>query len=185
MMEELLTIDTVYSKEESNVVLVNFQNGEPEQDLDVNCERMVDEKGKKSLVTEISDVLYAGDEDAEELGQTFILVRNRETGKVRLIEVGCAELKPVMKVGLDATLSHETSHLELSRKFGSKKQKQNMEHKEKLKVNVQTVTEQMVKVTENISEDKLDLSVYNKTDTDDFYLPPLIEMLKQLRKCMM
>lgn len=89
MMEELLTIDTVYSKEESNVVLVNFQNGEPEQDLDVNCERMVDEKGKKSLVTEISDVLYAGDEDAEELGQTFILVRNRETGKVRLIEVGC------------------------------------------------------------------------------------------------
>ncbi|KAI8431638.1 hypothetical protein MSG28_016117 [Choristoneura fumiferana] len=172
-MEELLTIDSVYSKEESHTVLVNFQNGEPEDDLDVDCKRLVDENGNKSLVTEISDVLYAGDEDAEDLGQTFILVRNRKTGKVRLIEVGCAELKPVIKIDLDTSQLHETSRLELSRKFGSKKQKQQMEQKEKLKVNVQTVTEQMVNVTENISEDKLDLSVYNQTNSDDFYLPPI------------
>lgn len=48
-----------------------------------------------------------------------------------------------------------------------------MEQREKLKVNIQTVTEQMLNVTETITEDKLDLSSYNKNDSDDFYIPPI------------
>lgn len=48
-----------------------------------------------------------------------------------------------------------------------------MEQREKLKVNIHTVTEQMQNVTETITEDKLDLSSYNKSDSDDFYIPEI------------
>lgn len=89
------------------------------------------------------------------------------------MEVTSAELKPILKIDNDAAQLLETSNLELSRKFGSKKHKQRMEQREKLKVNVQTVTEQMQNVTETITEDKLDLSLYNKNDSDDFYIPPI------------
>ncbi|XP_047542971.1 uncharacterized protein LOC125075291 [Vanessa atalanta] len=66
----------------------------------------------------------------------------------------------------------ETSHLELSRKFGSKKQKQRMEQREKLKVNIETVTEQMQNVTQEVTEENLDLSI-NNINNDDFYIPPI------------
>lgn len=106
-------------------------------------------------------------------GKTLILTKNRKTGKVRLIEIMSAELKPILKIDNDASQLLETSNLELSRKFGSKKHKQQMEQKEKLKVNIQTVTEQMQNVTDTITEEKLDLSSYNKNDSDDFYIPPI------------
>lgn len=106
-------------------------------------------------------------------GKTLILTKNRKTGKVRVLEVTSAELKPILKIDNDAAQLLETSNLELSRKFGSKKHKQRMEQREKLKVNVQTVTEQMQNVTDTITEDKLDLSLYNKNDSDDFYVPPI------------
>lgn len=48
-----------------------------------------------------------------------------------------------------------------------------MEQREKLKVNIQTVTEQMLNVTETITKEKLDLSSYNNNDSDDFYIPPI------------
>lgn len=82
-------------------------------------------------------------------------------------------MKPILKIDNDAAQLLETSNLELSRKFGSKKHKQQMEQREKLKINIQTVTEQMQNVTETITEDKLDLTSYNKNDSDDFYIPQI------------
>ncbi|XP_049884289.1 DNA-directed RNA polymerase I subunit RPA49-like [Pectinophora gossypiella] len=168
-------IDKVYPKSDVHPMILNFQNGYATEQFEVDkCNLFSNEKnGLKCVTAELNDMLYAGEEEKEDLGKTFILAKNRVTGKVRLIEVGSALLKPILKVDNDTPQVLETSHLELSRKFGSKKQKQQMEQREKLKVNVETVTEQMQNVTQAISEDKLDLSSYNKSDSDDFYIPPI------------
>lgn len=167
-------IDEVSSGNPTYPLIVNFQNGyTTDKFSSQNCMVLENEKNSsKTLLLELNNLIYAGDEVKDELWKTLTLSRNNKTGKVRIIEVGSAELKPVLKISETSQLL-ETSNLELSRKFGSKKQKQQMEQREKLKVNVQTVTEQMQNITKNISEDQLDLSVYNKSDSDDFYIPPI------------
>lgn len=168
-----LTINSVSTKGPIYPMLINFQNGYPNEDFESKCS-IIQENGTKTIATELDELVYYGKEENEDLGKTLILARNRKTGKVRLMEVGCAELIPYRKVNLNTpTTQPETSRLELSRKFGSKKQRKQMEQREKLKVNVKTVTEQMENVTANISMDKLDLSKYNKNDSDEFYVPPV------------
>ncbi|XP_026724502.1 DNA-directed RNA polymerase I subunit RPA49-like [Trichoplusia ni] len=170
-----IQIDEVCPKEEVYPMIVNFQNGYATEQFKTNdCTLFQDQNtGKKTIVTELCDMLYTGEEEEADLGRTLILARNKTTGKVRLIEVENIELKPVLKSNLDTTELNETSYLELSRKFGSKKHKQIMEHREKLKVNVQTVTEQMQNVTDTLTEDQLDLSAYNSVNSDEFYIPTI------------
>lgn len=169
-------IDEVYPKESIYQTIVNFQNGYTTEEFKSKRCLLLEDKvnDQKTIATEVCGLVYAGNIQDEVLGKTLILARNNVTGKVRLIEVGNVELKPVIKSSVDqSNIALDTSRLELSRKFGSKKQKKQMEQKEKLKVNVQTVTEQMHNVTVNITEDQLDLSSYIKPDNDDFYIPPI------------
>ncbi|XP_053622320.1 uncharacterized protein LOC128681962 [Plodia interpunctella] len=168
-----LCIDEVYPKSIENPLIVNFQNGYPTDEfVSKSCFLYEDKNAKfKSIAVDVCNLLYAGDEEKEDLGKTLILARNKITGKVRLIEAGNVEVKPVIKHNLDSVL--DTSRLELSRKFGSKKQKKVMEQREKLKVNTETVVNQMHNVTINIAEDQVDLSSYTKTDSEDFYIPPI------------
>nr|XP_026483176.1 uncharacterized protein LOC113391426 [Vanessa tameamea] len=172
-MTEII-IDDVYPKGSVYPMILNFQNGYTTDNF-ANQECILAENSvtnNKTLATEIDGLVYAGDEENEGLGKTFILARNKSTGKVRLIESGVVNVKPILKFDLNAThLQLETSHLELSRKFGSKKQKQRMEQREKLKVNIETVTEQMQNVTQEVTEENLDLSTYNNINNDDFYIP--------------
>ncbi|CAG9577620.1 unnamed protein product [Danaus chrysippus] len=167
-----LHIEEVYPKSITNPVLINFQNGYATDNFTTEQCFIYDndEKETKTIATTLDGLVYAGEEETEDLGRTLILARNKSTGKVRVIESSYVDLKPVFKTNTDAA-PLETSTLELSRKFGSKKQKQRMEQREKLKVNIETVTEQMQNVTQEITEDKVDLSSYNKTDSDDFYIP--------------
>ncbi|KPJ07593.1 hypothetical protein RR48_11149 [Papilio machaon] len=169
-----LQIDEVYAKNNVHPMLINFQNGYTTGKFRPSeCVLLQDENSKTTIATQINDFVYTGEEEKEDLSKTIIIARNKNTGKVRLIEVGTAELKPVLKVDLDSTQLLETSNLELSRKFGSKKQKQQVEQREKLKVNVQIVNEQMQNVTQEVSVDNLDLSSYENPDSDDFYIPPI------------
>ncbi|XP_045456298.1 uncharacterized protein LOC123666135 [Melitaea cinxia] len=168
-------IDEVYPKNTFYPMLVNFQNGYTTDNFEAQDIVLLENSktGSKTLATEIDGLLYAGDEENEGLGKTFILARDKLTEKVRIIESGVVSLKPILNVKVNETQPLEINNLELSRKFGSKKQKQRMEHREKLKVNVETVTEQMQNVAEQITEEKLDLQSYNKADNDDFYIPPI------------
>ncbi|XP_013141910.1 PREDICTED: uncharacterized protein LOC106105953 [Papilio polytes] len=169
-----LQIDEVFTKNSIHPMLINFQNGYTTGSFKPSeCLILQDENLKTSITTQINDFVYTGEEEREDLSKTIIIAKNRNTGKVRLIEIGTAELKPVLKVDLDSTQLLETSNLELSRKFGSKKQKQQVEQREKLKVNVQIVNEQMQNVTQDVSIDNLDLSSYENPDSDDFYIPPI------------
>lgn len=168
-------IDEVCPKGAVYPMVVHFQNGYINDSFKTNdCVVFENEEnGKMGIATDVNEMVYAGEEEREELGKTLILARNKITGKVRLIEVGNVELKAVLKSSLDTTDAVDTSYLELSRKFGSKKHKKIMEQREKLKMNVTTVTEQMQNVTDNVTEDQLDLSTYNKPDSDEFYIPSI------------
>ncbi|XP_075989777.1 RNA polymerase I subunit E [Anticarsia gemmatalis] len=168
-------IDEVVPKGDVYPMLVHFQNGYTTENFrSKGCFLLEDENSsKKTIATDISDMIYSGEEEQEDLGKTFVLARNKHSGKVRLIEVSNIELKPVLKANLDSTDVLDTSYLELSRKFGSKKHKQIMEQREKLKINVTTVTEQMQNVTDSLTEDQMDLSSYNKLDSDEFYIPAI------------
>lgn len=170
-------IDEICPKETVYPMVISFLNGYITQKFKTNdCLLLEDDKSEKKIVaTELCDLIYSGEEEEEDLGQTLILARNNKTGKVRLIEAANVDLKPVLKSKSDTTepTDADRSYLELSRKFGSKKHKQIMEQREKLKINVETVTEQMQNVTDSITEDQLDLSSYNKADSDDFYIPKI------------
>ncbi|CAH0404146.1 unnamed protein product [Chilo suppressalis] len=171
-----LHIDEVYTKASTYPLLANFQNGYLNDEFKPNyCMLLQDKRnGEKTVATVIENLLYSGQEAKEDLGKTLVLARNKLTGKVRIVEHGNVELKPILNINnIKSNTELDTSYLELSRKFGSKKQKKNVEQREKLKVNVTTVKEQMHNVTVNITEDQLDLSSYTKTDTDDFYIPPI------------
>lgn len=170
-----LRVDEVVTKGEVYPIIVTFQNGYTTDHFGpVDSYLLEDEKtGRKRIATEIDKILYVGEEDHEESGNTFLLARNRITGKVRLIEVGRAELKPNIRSNNEVSELLNTSSLELSRKFGSKKNKKKMEHSEKLKVNIDTVTEQLKNVTKSATKAKIDMTPYLVQNSDDFYIPPI------------
>lgn len=170
-----LQIEEVYPKNTGNPILLRFQNGYTNDNFKTTDCLLLNKSNsqKKTVVTALDSIIYSGEEKGEELAKTFLVARNRKTNIVRIIEVNCAELKPITKVDLDRTQQMETSNLELSRKFGSKRQKKKMEQKEKLKINIESVTDQMKNISKSVVVDKLDLSLYSKTNTDEIYIPPI------------
>lgn len=140
-----LTADVVYPKRSSYPMIVNFQNAYvTSQFHDTECSLCTNEDiDRKTVLTQLGDMLYMGEENDEPIGRTLMIARDRSTGKVRIIEPGHVELKPLIENDMNASQQLETSGLELSRKFGSKKQKQQMEQRAKLKMNVEAVTEQV------------------------------------------
>lgn len=167
-------IDEVYPKDEVYPFVVNFQNGYTNEKFKSESSLFYDEnKSCKVVVTDVEGTLYHGEETDEALGKTLVLARNRRTGKVRLIEVGTVDLKPQIRNNLDSSIVFDNSALELGRKFGSKKNKQVLEQKEKLKQNEQAVTAQMANVSQNLTQDQLDISHNEPSASDHFYTPPI------------
>lgn len=168
-------IDEVCPKNGDSPIIVNFQNGYPTEHFKSReCLLLSDErKGCRSIVTDVGHTLYTGEETEEALGRTLLLVRNKKTGRVRLIEVGNIELKPEIVNDLESAQLLDNSALELGRKFGSKKYKKHLEQSEKLKQNEQAVVAQMANVSLNLTQDQLDISYDSQTETDNFYIPTI------------
>lgn len=171
-MTELL-ISEVHPQSSTNTMLLTFQNGYTNSDFkSSNCKLLMDDTTKrKTAVAALDGLLYASEENIDNLLKTVLLIRDKSTGKVRLIESNTADMKPILQI--NTKVLQDTSLLELSRKFGSKKQKKQMEQKEKFKVKTEIVTEQMLNITENISEEKLDMTLYTKSDSEEIYIPPI------------
>lgn len=168
-------IDMVCPKSQVYPLIVNFQNGYPTDNFKSReCLMFIDEQNdSKTIATDVEDTLYTGEETVKALSRTLVLARNRKTGKVRLIEVGTIDLKPVIKNDLESAQLLDNSALELGRKFGSKKYKKHLEQSEKLKQNEQAVVAQMANVSQNLTQDQLDVSYNSQSETDNFYVPPI------------
>lgn len=170
-----LYIDEIYPKASVNPILFTFQNGYTNESFeDVECKLFSNQISKrKHAASTIGDILYAGDEESDATNNTFLLVRNKVTNKVRVIECTSIELRPQLKDSFKTAELQDASFLELSRKFGSKKQRQKVESRHKLKIDVDTVTNQMKSVKETVKVNTSDVSSYTESNLADAYIPPI------------
>lgn len=104
-----------------------------------------------------------------------LVARNRHTGKVRLIEVGSTSLQPFIprnaRTGLDLDVPTDVN---LSEKFGSKKQKRYQEQSKKYKIDVSTIKEQLEETALNMDTSVSSaLDTTNPEDMIEKYIPPI------------
>lgn len=104
-----------------------------------------------------------------------LAARNRLTGKVRFIEVGSTSLQPFIprnsRTGLNIEIPTDVN---LSEKFGSKKQKRYQEQSKKYKIDVSTIKEQLQDTA--LKMDTSAGSALDTTNPDDMiekYIPPI------------
>lgn len=146
-------------------IIVNFQNGElkDEEAKKMSCGLFYDQKKKKSLLAlSNGHVVYKGykPDTNNDLMRTMLVLHNKKTGKVRLVQVERWQVSPVLQkpsIEDSGTLSDEKIAM-LNKQFGSKKVKRRTEQYERLKINVNSVKEQLEQTVSNIEIDRLDLS---------------------------
>ncbi|XP_063391862.1 uncharacterized protein LOC134677357 [Cydia fagiglandana] len=117
-----LTVHSVCTKGPIYPTLLYFQNGRPTKEFETNCAVLQDKNKSRTIVMEASELVYAGNEEKEDSGKILILARDRISGKVRLIEVDSAYLKPLTKTDLDH-LEHQHDVQAKHSKMVSKKNK--------------------------------------------------------------
>ncbi|XP_063704541.1 uncharacterized protein LOC134833962 [Culicoides brevitarsis] len=156
---EVESVDLL-SKERANPVIVNFQNATPLQD-DHEVQYVVDKDKNPGLFLQYEgkvDTSYygrIGENYPKDLVNTFIAIRNRDTNKIRFVEVEqCSVMSEhhVMPTVLSDTQPIDVRSL-LYKNFGSKSAARAMDKKEKTEFNV------------DVLKDKLDTSVLDVDDS--------------------
>lgn len=81
----------------------------------------------------------------QDLMRTMLVLHNRRTGKVRLVQAERWQVTPILdkKLEADNTTTIDEKISMLNKQFGSKKVKRRTEQLEKMKVNVDFVKEQL------------------------------------------
>jgi len=157
--------DVIAQSNKIQPIIVNFQNGEL-KDEDVkkmSCGLFRDRKDDKTVLA-LSDghIVYKGyrPDYKNESTRTMLVLHNKRTGKVRLFEAERWRVTPVLeKPDLEDTTNDVDEKINiLNKQFGSKKVKRRTEQFERLKVDVDSVKEQLEKTVSNVEIDRLDLS---------------------------
>ncbi|KAL6264944.1 hypothetical protein P5V15_005040 [Pogonomyrmex californicus] len=146
-------------------IIVNFQNGElkDEEVKEMSCGLYRDQKNDKTvLALSNGHIVYKGHRPdcKKESTRTMLVLHNKKTGKVRLFEAERWQVTPVLEKPdvEDNKNDVDEKIIILNKQFGSKKVKRRTEQFEKLKVNVDSVKEQLEKTVSNVEIDRLDLS---------------------------
>ncbi|KAG7205171.1 hypothetical protein KM043_018263 [Ampulex compressa] len=135
---EAIIEDVIVEPSKIHPIIVNFQNGEL-KDEEVNkmsCGLFYDKNKQKTLLAlSNGQIVYKGykPDTKKDLTRTMLVLHNKRTGRVRLVEVERWQ-------------------------FGSKKVKRRTEQYERLKVNVESVKEQLEKTVSHIEIDRVDLA---------------------------
>ncbi|XP_071557903.1 DNA-directed RNA polymerase I subunit RPA49 [Temnothorax nylanderi] len=157
--------DVIVQSDKIQPIIVNFQNGElkDEEVKEMSCGLFHDQKDDKTvLALSNGHIVYKGyrPDCEKESTRTMLVLHNKRTGKVRLFEAERWQVTPVLeKPGVgDSKDNAEENTIILNKQFGSKKVKRRTEQFEKLKVNVDSIKEQLEKTVSNVEIDRLDLS---------------------------
>lgn len=183
MVNEPYVVSDIHKKKPNNCLLINFQNGYLKEDRSVESECGIFRdkvRDSNTAIVCLNNAVYVGEEEDDYLCKTLLVSRNKKTGKVRVIEVGTASVKSVTEQHR-INFNEVITSLELSRKFGSKKQKSIMEQREKLKINIGTVNEQMKESVQNTTISTEDVSSYMSNDIENFYTPPINRAAENVR----
>ncbi|XP_015176579.1 PREDICTED: DNA-directed RNA polymerase I subunit RPA49-like isoform X2 [Polistes dominula] len=174
-------IDEVISQpNQVKPIIVQFQNGQlaDEETENISCGLFHDkQKDKKLLAVSCRQMVYKGykPDDKQQLMNTMLLLHNKRTGKVRLVEAERWSVNAVLDKQVldnDKHTSDEKMVL-LNKKFGSKKAKRKTEQYEKMKVNVDAVKDDLEKTVANIKIDKEDLKTPTTDEIiTDIHIPP-------------
>ncbi|KAF7997136.1 hypothetical protein HCN44_005413 [Aphidius gifuensis] len=136
-------------------IIVKFQNGEIEEEkakkMQVGLFRDPNENNKTLLSMSNGKMVYKGYRPDQKKEQTYTMlaIRNKNTGKVKLIQAERWLLGPVLDKEAntdDALDKNRAIHLNaLNKQFGSKKAKRRTEQYEKMQVNPEDVKEDLEK----------------------------------------
>lgn len=162
-------------------IIVNFQNGElkDEEANKMTCGLYYDQKKQKTLIAlSNGQVVYRGykPDTKNDLTRTMLVFHNKRTGKIRLVQAERWQVGPVLQKPQIDTSNRDADDkvTQLNKQFGSKKMKRKTEQFERLKVNVDSLKEQLEQTVSNIEIDHLDLST--QVTKDEFVsngsLPP-------------
>ncbi|KAJ8977976.1 hypothetical protein NQ317_008169 [Molorchus minor] len=167
------------SKRGLRPILVEFQNGKVRPGEEHNLKSAVYKTKDKKTVVGVANnnMIYTGIVDNKnDLYNNFILIHNRKNGKVRLIQTDCCTVSPILEKNniLDiSTKSANNSVSELNKQFGSKKTKRNTEQQERLKMNIDTVKEQLERTVSGIHIDETDFQDSTPSENDSLYQPKI------------
>ncbi|KAJ8672907.1 hypothetical protein QAD02_004168 [Eretmocerus hayati] len=176
---EAIIEDVVIQPEKIQPIIVNFQNGhlKDEETAKMECGVFKDEKKNKTvLALSNGQVVYKGyrPDLGKELTYTMLAIHNKRTGKIKLVQAERWDVAPVLDEHIDNSNHDDIDKLaELNKQFGSKKVKRRTEQYERMKVNVDSVKEQLEQTVSNVQIEKADLEPEFKDEfVNDIGLPP-------------
>ncbi|XP_076643300.1 DNA-directed RNA polymerase I subunit RPA49 [Halictus rubicundus] len=158
--------DVIIDPDKVQPIIVNFQNGELKDDeaKKMSCGLFYDQqKKKRTLALSNGQIVYRGykPDTSQDLMRTMLVLHNKNTGRVRLVQAERWQVTPVLEkpevADNDVTIEQKISLL--NKQFGSKKVKRRTEQLEKMKVNVESVKEQLEQTVINVEIDRTDLSI--------------------------
>lgn len=163
---EAIIEDVIIEPSKVQPIIVNFQNGELKDEAakKMSCGLYFDQK-KKSTMLALSNgqIVYKGykPDTSEDLMRTMLVLHNRRTGKVRLVQVERWQVAPVLnKPAVENNKAADDDKIAvLNKQFGSKRVKRRTEQYEKLKFNVDNVKEQLEQTVSNVEIDRTELSM--------------------------
>ncbi|KAJ8925362.1 hypothetical protein NQ315_009192 [Exocentrus adspersus] len=171
----------ITKNEDSRAVVVDFQNGKIKSQECDNLESSLyrSEDGKRIAGVTNGSLLYTGLIDTDnDLYNNFLLVHNKVTGKVRLIQVDCCTVSACLDKKNNNIMdvseaSASNSITELNKQFGSKRSKRSTEQRERLNMDINTVKEQLEETVSNIKIDETDTVSTAPSENDNVYRPKI------------
>ncbi|XP_043463694.1 uncharacterized protein LOC122499416 [Leptopilina heterotoma] len=159
--DAVITDVIVVSKDKSCLqpIIVNFQNGQLKDDETNNmkCGLFSSNKqcGKTVLALSNGKIVYKGyrpDVDKEPMC-TMLAIRDKITGKIKLIQAERWNVAPVLNRNLNNDHYTDTDKIAtLNKQFGSKKVKRKTELHEKMKISGESVKELLEKTVSNVEK---------------------------------
>ncbi|XP_008196560.2 DNA-directed RNA polymerase I subunit RPA49 [Tribolium castaneum] len=172
-------ISEVEDNEGSRPILVEFQNSKLQEGQENHLKTAIFRENRDTIVAAASKkLLYtgrvSGDQD-QDLHKRFLLISNRRTGKVRLVAVDSVILSPQFPEKNRGSISEKNvnSVNKLHKAFGSKKIKRITEQRERMKMNIDDVREQLEQTVAGIEIDDSGPLIVERAENDSAYRPPV------------
>ncbi|XP_043788236.1 uncharacterized protein LOC122712538 isoform X1 [Apis laboriosa] len=157
--------DVIIEPSKIQPIIVNFQNGElkDEEAKKMSCGLFYDQNKKKTMLAlSNQQIVYRGykPDTTQDLMRTMLVLHNKKTGKARLVQVERWQVTPILEKSAikDNKEAEDEKIAILNKQFGSKKVKRRTEQFERLKVNVESIKEQLEETVSNVEIDRMELS---------------------------
>ncbi|XP_006572264.1 uncharacterized protein LOC551240 isoform X2 [Apis mellifera] len=129
----------------------------------MSCGLFYDQNKKKTMLAlSNQQIVYRGykPDTTQDLMRTMLVFHNKKTGKARLVQVERWQVTPILEKSAikDNRQAEDEKIAILNKQFGSKKVKRRTEQFERLKINIESIKEQLEQTVSNVKINKMELS---------------------------